>query len=315
VLSSSAVSVLDALPTTPFLRRDAVRSGLPERALMELVTAGTLRQPLRGVLVRADLPDDVATRAAAVRQVLPDGAALCRRTAAWLVGIDARPPGTHRETLAVECAVPVGSSLIRRTGLHCYITDLMAEDIVEVAGLPCTSPARTAVDLARWSAPGMALGVLDAMARLELIDPGELLVLVERWRGDRFVDQARRLIRLCNPLAESFGESWLRLRIHDAGFPAPQLQIPLPDADGVEVFRLDLGYPSLRRSWEYDGEEFHLGLEAEAADRRRREQIERRWGWAVVGVGKNLVLGPSMALEYGIGEVLGLQPALRRRLW
>lgn len=157
--------------------------------------------------------------------------------------------------------------------------------------------------------------VLDAMARQRLIDPDELLVLVERWRGDRYVDQARRLITLCDPLAESFGESWLRLRVHDAGFPTPELQIPLPDADGVEVFRLDLGYPSLRHSWEYDGEEFHLGLQAEAADRRRRQQIERRWGWAVVGVGKNLVLGPSMALEYGIGEVLGMQPALRRRLW
>jgi hypothetical protein len=35
----------------------------------------------------------------------------------------------------------------------------------------------------------------------------------------------------------------------------------------------------------------------------------------VVGVGKNLVLGPSMALEYAVGEVLGMEPLIRRRLW
>jgi hypothetical protein len=35
----------------------------------------------------------------------------------------------------------------------------------------------------------------------------------------------------------------------------------------------------------------------------------------VVGIGKNLVLGPSMALEYAVGEILGTEPQLRRRLW
>jgi hypothetical protein len=67
--------------------------------------------------------------------------------------------------------------------------------------------------------------------------------------------------------------------------------------------------------WEYDGEEYHEGPEPEARDRRRRADIECRWGWTVVGLGKNLVLGPSMALEYGVGEVLGMQPRIRRRAW
>jgi hypothetical protein len=67
--------------------------------------------------------------------------------------------------------------------------------------------------------------------------------------------------------------------------------------------------------WEYDGEEFHLGPEREAADRARRADLDRRWRWSVVGLGKNLVLGPSMALEYGVGEVPGMEPALRHRTW
>ena len=84
---------------------------------------------------------------------------------------------------------------------------------------------------------------------------------------------------------------------------------------GVEVYRLDLGYPHIRHSWEYDGEQYHLGLAAESVDRQRRAEIERRWGWTVVGLGKNLVLGPSMALERGVAEVLGVEPLLKRRLW
>jgi hypothetical protein len=93
------------------------------------------------------------------------------------------------------------------------------------------------------------------------------------------------------------------------------LQIPLADRDGILVYRLDLGYEGPRLSWEYDGEEYHLGAQAEAADRRRRAEIERRWGWSVVAVGKNLVLGPSTALEWGIGEALGMEPRTRRRTW
>jgi hypothetical protein len=314
-LSTRASVVYDGLPSGPFRRITMIRSGIHERHLIELLRAGLLRIPVTGVLTRADAPDDLADRAAAVRLVLPDGAALCRVSAAWLHGIDARPPGVHDLEPPLQCAVPLGITPVRRPGSSCYIADLRDEDLCEVAGIRCTNAARTAIDLARWSKPGMGLGTLDAMARAGLVDPADLLVRVERWRGDRFVAQARRLIALCDPLAESQGESWLRLRFHDAGFPPPDLQISLIDQDGVEVYRLDLGYPKLRYSWEYDGEAFHFGLVAEAADRRRRADIADRWGWTVIGLGKNLVLGPSMALEYGVGEVLGMQPALRRRQW
>ena len=71
----------------------------------------------------------------------------------------------------------------------------------------------------------------------------------------------------------------------------------------------------MRATYEYDGEEFHSGAEAEAADRRRRADIERRWGWTAVGVGTALVLGPSMALERAVGEALSLEPMIRRRRW
>jgi hypothetical protein len=315
MVSRRALEVLQALTEAPFLREAAVTSGVPPATLDELAAAGRIVQPLRGVWMRAGPPGSLRLRADAARLILPAGAALCRGTAAWLMGIDARAPGAHLADPVLECAVPRGRTPLRRAGVRCYVTDLVAQDVTEVAGLPCTTPERTAIDLARWSMPGMGLSVLDAMARAGLIVPAELLALTERWAGDRFIAQARRLVSLCDPAAESYGESWLRLRFCDAGFPLPDLQISLTDGTGSEVRRLDLGYRAMRHAWEYDGEEFHAGHAAEAADRRRRAEIERRWGWTVVGVGKNLVLGPSMALEYGIGEVVGMRPLIRRRLW
>lgn len=314
-LSTAAHDVLDQLAGQP-LRRDALTAaGIPRRALTELIGAGLVKAPLYGVVVRSDTPDTTEVRAAAARLVLPDGAALCRATAAWLIGIDARPPGTHHDPPPLECAVPRGATPLRRPGLRCYVTDLLPADVTEAMGLPCTTVDRTAIDLARWLSPGMGLAVLDALARRRLIVPVELLDALPRWAGTRFVEQARRLVSLCDPASESYGESWLRLRFHDAGFPPPELQISLVDGNGVERRRLDLGYRSWRYAWEYDGEEFHDGLQAEAADRRRRAQIEREWGWTVVGVGKNLVLGPSMALERGIAEIVHVQPLIRRRAW
>lgn len=315
MVSNTAHDVLDALADGPFRRDAMIAAGIPPKTLSELVDAGLLARPLWGVIARSDAADTLQARAAAARLVLPDGAALCRATAAWLIGVDARPPGAHLEPPPLECAVPRGRTPLRRPGLRCYSTDLAADDVTETAGLPCTTPERTAIDLARWSMPGMGLAVLDSMTRRGLIDPAVLLPTTPRWARERHIARARRLLTLCDPAAESYGESWLRLRFHDAGFPPPQLQISLADGDGVERRRLDLGYVEKKYGWEYDGEEFHAGLAREAHDRRRREEIERRWGWTVVGVAKNLVLGPSMALERAIGEVVGMEPMIRRRLW
>ena len=80
MISDSAGVALGSLPVGPFLRSTAVRSGLREAGLIELLHAGLLRLPVNGVLVRAEAPDDLPARAAAARLVLPEGSAVCRVT-------------------------------------------------------------------------------------------------------------------------------------------------------------------------------------------------------------------------------------------
>jgi hypothetical protein len=142
-----------------------------------------------------------------------------------------------------------------------------------------------------------------------------VLYTLERWPGHRFVAQARRLASWIEPLSESFGESWLRLRLLEAGFPRPTAQIPILDNSGRLVYRLDLGWEDRRLGIEYDGVEFHSSQSALITDLRRREHLRTDFDWQVVGVGRGEVLGLSMRLEEGVGELVGMAPAISRRTW
>jgi very-short-patch-repair endonuclease len=147
------------------------------------------------------------------------------------------------------------------------------------------------------------------------VTPDEVVRRVEGFPGCAGVRQARHLARLIEPATESFGESWLRLRVVDAGFPQPRVQIEIVDEAGYVVFRLDLGWDDVKVALEYDGEEFHSTPEQIRHDLRRRNELETRFGWRVLAVRKGEVLGSSLALERAIGELLSREPRIFRRRW
>lgn len=204
---------------------------------------------------------------------------------------------------------------MRRPGVRGFVADLTRDDLCVVGGVMCTTPARTAMDLVRWLQPHMGLACLDLMAGRGLVDPAHLAAEIERWHGERFVDQARYLITHCDPKSESFGESWLRLRMVDAGFPRPETQIWISDGEGVALYRLDMGWRKRRKGVEYDGEEFHSAAEDREHDEARRDDLAKRFDWDVIGVGKGEVLGRSLALERAVGDLLGIEPTIRARRW
>lgn len=298
----------------PFDRREADREGLRQQAVTDLLKAGRLRQPVRGVYIDALVPDDLASRAACLRLRLPDGAVVGRVTAAWLLGVDGRSPGELEHPPLVECIVPSGSQPLRRPGVRCYVAPLVGE-VCEIGGIPTTTPVRTGLDVLRWLPPHMGLAIADALAAAGLVTRAELVVRAADSPGVRGIARARRLADLVEPRTESMGESWLRLRIVDAGFPRPTVQIEIVDVTGRCVYRLDLGWEDERVAIEYDGEKHHSTREQERHDLRRREDLERTYGWRVLAVGKGEVLGASLALERAVGELLSREPQIRRRLW
>ncbi len=160
----------------------------------------------------------------------------------------------------------------------------------------------------------MALAALDMFTHRGLVTLPELLAGVEPLAGFPGIRQARELILLTEPDTESPGESWLRLRLVDAGFPRPRPQISIVDASGREIYRIDLGWPDLKLGLEYDGQEDHSSPRQRAHDQARRADLDRRFGWTVRGVGRGEVLGRDPALELAVGEWLGRRPLLPR-LW
>src|SRR4051794_29736828 len=142
----------------PF-RLPPVQPNRSERqAVTSAVLSGELRQLFRGVFVPAGLELTVDVRCAAVALVLPERAAIARRTAAWLFGVDGRRPGEQGAPVVLECVVASGTEPMSRPGVRCYAAPLDAADMGEVGGMPCTTPLRTCLDLLRWMPPHMGLG-------------------------------------------------------------------------------------------------------------------------------------------------------------
>jgi very-short-patch-repair endonuclease len=298
----------------PFDRAEAEREGMRQPDVTDLLAEGLLRQPVRGVYLDARVPDDLTSRAACLKLRLPPGAVVGRITAAWLWGVDGRSPYQRAAPPLVECIVPPGCQPLRRPGVRCY-TARVAGEVCEVSGIPTTTPVRTALDVLRWLAPHMGLAITDALAAAGLVTPDALLARAADSPGVRGIARARHLARLVEPRTESMGESWLRLRIVDAGFPRPRVQIEILEADGRCVYRLDMGWEDERVAVEYDGEEYHSTPDRLARDRCRRRDLEQTYGWRVLAVGKGEVLGTSLALEKAVGELLSREPQIRRRRW
>lgn len=295
----------------PFRPQDASRHALDRRKLARLVRAGVLARPLRRVYVDARVPDSRDLRIACLRLVIPLYAAVWGRTAAWLWGLDTFAPG-ERELLTPECVVPHHWPRMRDGDVRVVEGYLPPGDLTLLGGLLVTTPLRTVLDLARRLHRPMALAALDAFTHAGLVTLEELTAGLGTLRGFPGVVQARELVAMTEPLTESPGESWLRLRLVDAGFPHPRPQIELVDAHGRVVFRIDLGYDELRLGLEYDGQEYHSDVAQRSHDERRRAECKQRWDWDVHGFGLGEVLGRHPGLELAVGEWLGREPVLPR---
>jgi hypothetical protein len=162
--------------------------------------------------------------------------------------------------------------------------DRIEEDEFDVAsGIPVTTPARTALDLACWYLTGEAVAAIDALTRATDVKPADVDMLLQRYPRRRGIHRARTTLGLVDPGAQSPKETWLRLLLVDAGLPRPQTQIPVCDGFGDVTAYLDMGWEDVQVAVEYDGEQHRSDRGQYTWDIRRREMLERR-GWFVVRV-------------------------------
>ncbi|HVX42763.1 MAG TPA: DUF559 domain-containing protein [Mycobacteriales bacterium] len=258
------------MPETKLITRsEALKLLTPDQIRARL--DGQVWQPIfAGVYAtnRAPLDEETRIRAALLAST-PAGVAI-RESAATIHGFGVlRRSEVQLGSLRNETARTVA-------GIRMHAVELGWSDTTVVRGLRCTTATRTAIDLARVVDRIDGLPVLDAALRAGTCSRADLSAEVERQRGLRGVVRARSLVTIADALAESPMESRTRLRIVDAGFPPPQLQIP------VGPYRLDLGWDEAKLGVEYDGID-HLDRAQQRWDLDRRRYLLDA-GWTVLTV-------------------------------
>lgn len=236
----------------------------------------------------------LATRAAAAALWIP-GSVVTGRAAAAMHGVG-----------WVDAAAPIeliGPSRRRREGVIVREERIGADETMSRGGLVVTTPARTALDLARHLPRGAAVAHLDALAATTGVDAPAVLELAGRYPGARGVRRARGAIAHIDPGAQSPRETWLRLVLVDAGFPRPRTQIPV--CDGYSTAFIDMGWEGPRIGLEYDGDQHRSDRRQYVRDIARHEMLTR-FGWTIIRVVKE---HSTAFIIRRVSEAFGLAPA------
>lgn len=191
-----------------------------------------------------------------------------------------------------------------------------ASSIVEIGGVPCTSPLRTAFDLARIRALPEAVAAVDGLCAAV---PGLLgdirAASLHRDRAIRDMARFRQVAELASEKAESGWESRSRVMMHSIGLPGMVEQHSITVViDGVEyVVRMDFANIRARTGVEF------LGKHHKFEHNRRWDQIRaaalERLDWRLVDLDARAVttnwtatvtmLRRFMAERIALGEIRG----------
>lgn len=111
-------------------------------------------------------------------------------------------------------------------------------------------------DLPEWptTAGHLTRRRLDALGSATGFRSADVHALAGRHVGSPGLPRLRAALDLCDPGAKSPSATWLRLLVERAGFPRPRTQIPVCDANGRPIYRIDMGWGDVLVAVEDDGD-------------------------------------------------------------
>jgi hypothetical protein len=279
----------------PIVGTEAVAAGA--------VTRGALRWNYTAVHPNIYLPNgarrDIYTSTAAAWLWTGRKGIVAGRAAASLHGVQ-----WIEDSAPIELIAKHGR---RQPGVVIREERIADDEVRKIADLPVTTPARTALDLARRLSRDEAVAHLDALAAATGVTAVDIRPLEERLGAARGVRAARIAVDLMDGGARSPRETSLRLLLIDAGVPRPRTGIivrddvwgaviamgwegPMVGVDYVEDESID-GYRAVqeiecqelfqRLGW------FHIRVRREHTRRsivRRVRAALRQRGWARGGL-------------------------------
>lgn len=286
--ADDVAQLVGCLGAGPWTRAQVLSSGWTSGQVRRAVEAGRLVRRHRGVL---ELPGgDLVSQVRSVLLTASPRAVVSHATAAALHGLWL-PAGLE---LLVHLTVPGDADDVRH-GTRTHGSGLAPRHVVELDGIPVTSPARTAIDVARGRSLPDALLVLDSVARLELRalartqreqrlpevrdratgSARDLLVEAyeaERtWPGTAIV---RAAIPRVDAASESAFESWSRGQMLVNALPAPALGVQVSGASGRDYWS-DFGWPDAGVVGEADGLGKYGGTEQQVRASVRAERLRQ----------------------------------------
>jgi very-short-patch-repair endonuclease len=231
----------------------------------------------RDVYVDAELPLTHGLAIAGAALIVPGTAVFGGRSAAYLLGAESLVDAT----MPVEVIVPEHDRFGPVAGLRIRRASLTGPDVRSVRRYYCTTPTRTALDIAGAEELPESVVALDVLLRHGLVRAGDLRDAAAALSPGRGTRRARIAVACADERAESPQESRLRVLLLTSGL-APVPQYVVRDADGRFVARVDLAFPDQRVAVEYDGA-WH-GRPGQLAGDRRRLNALIAAGWTVLHV-------------------------------
>lgn len=254
---------------------------MSEAGISRTATAGRLHPIFRGVYAvgHAGIGDLGRLRAATL--ACGPGTVISHRSAAALLGLIDKGP------VVIDVNAP-GERGRRIDGIRFHrVRAPRGEEVGTVGGIPCTSPARTLVDLAGVSSTWTLRGAFERAAQRQCLDivaieaaadPGRrgvrsLLALVDEWRSAAPIAKKGRLK---SPLEAKVLPLLVRRNL-----PTPLLNAPIAIENGrIEV---DFLWPDHHLVVEADSRDFHSTPVAFERDRWRDRELMRA-GYATLRV-------------------------------
>lgn len=250
-------------------------AGLGRSAVRHRIETGRWELARRTVYVIGGVPPSWIQTVLAVCLAAGSDVAASHRTAGALWGLGLPAP---------EAIEVVGRRIVL-PGVRSHQSSTLAPaDLVWLGPVPLTSPARTIVDCANQVSPRRLGHVVDDALRRGLTTARALEDShrrVDTGPGRRPTLDLREILRERRTPGDSTREADLVAMLAAAGLPAPVLG-HVVRLDGHE-YRLDIAWPGLLVSLEYDSWEFHRSFSSFHEDRDRMRRLTAA-GWTVLPV-------------------------------
>jgi hypothetical protein len=223
---------------------------MSKRSLAYHLKTGAIVRVWRGIYSLS--PPDTLGKLAGLDLIAGMPMVACVNTAAELHGFNTeRSDRIHVLDPGVRMR-PVGGLMVHQR---------VGAPLKRAQGRLATTPAWTAVEMARMLRRPRALAILDAALHSRACTQEEINAAIDEQKGRRGIVNVREIMAFADGRAESAMESEARLVFIDGGLPLPELQLEIIDRCD-DLWRVDFAWPDAMLVVEYESVEWHANAAA-----------------------------------------------------